>query len=34
MRFVVRLTPYGIFAIAATTAGTLRLEQAAGWRST
>lgn len=29
MRFVVRLTPYGIFAIAATTAGTLRVEQAA-----
>ena len=27
MRFVVRLTPYGIFAIAATTAGTIRLEQ-------
>lgn len=29
MRFVVRLTPYGIFAIAAATAGTIRLEQAA-----
>ena len=29
MRFVVQLTPYGIFAIAATTAGTLRVEQAA-----
>jgi Na+/H+-dicarboxylate symporter/ABC-type amino acid transport substrate-binding protein len=28
MRFVVTLTPYGIFAIAATTAGTLRFEQA------
>jgi Na+/H+-dicarboxylate symporter/ABC-type amino acid transport substrate-binding protein len=28
MRFVVRLTPYGAFAIAATTAGTLRLEEA------
>jgi Na+/H+-dicarboxylate symporter/ABC-type amino acid transport substrate-binding protein len=28
MRLVVRLTPYGIFAIAATTSGTLRLEQA------
>jgi Na+/H+-dicarboxylate symporter/ABC-type amino acid transport substrate-binding protein len=27
MRFVVRLTPYGIFAIAATTAGTLRLDE-------
>jgi Na+/H+-dicarboxylate symporter/ABC-type amino acid transport substrate-binding protein len=27
MRFVVRLTPYGVFAIAATTAGTLRIEQ-------
>ena len=27
MRFVVRLTPYGIFAIAATTAGTLRVDQ-------
>jgi len=27
-RFVVRLTPYGVFAIAATTAGTLQLEQA------
>ena len=27
MRFVVRLTPYGLFAIAATTAGTLRFEQ-------
>jgi Na+/H+-dicarboxylate symporter/ABC-type amino acid transport substrate-binding protein len=26
-RFVVRLTPYGLFAIAATTAGTLSLEQ-------
>jgi Na+/H+-dicarboxylate symporter/ABC-type amino acid transport substrate-binding protein len=26
-RFVVRLTPYGVFAIAATTAGTLRLDQ-------
>jgi Na+/H+-dicarboxylate symporter/ABC-type amino acid transport substrate-binding protein len=29
MGLVVRLTPYGLFAIAATTAGTLRLEQAA-----
>jgi Na+/H+-dicarboxylate symporter/ABC-type amino acid transport substrate-binding protein len=29
MGFVVRLTPYGVFAIAATTAGTLRIEQAA-----
>jgi Na+/H+-dicarboxylate symporter/ABC-type amino acid transport substrate-binding protein len=29
MGFVVTLTPYGIFAIAATTAGTLRIEQAA-----
>jgi Na+/H+-dicarboxylate symporter len=29
MRFVVRLTPYGIFAIAAATAGTLRVEQVA-----
>jgi Na+/H+-dicarboxylate symporter len=28
MRFVVTLTPYGVFVIAATTAGTLRLEQA------
>jgi Na+/H+-dicarboxylate symporter len=28
MGFVVRLTPYGVFAIAATTAGTIRLEQA------
>jgi Na+/H+-dicarboxylate symporter len=28
-RFVVRLTPYGIFAIAANTAGTLNLEQLA-----
>jgi Na+/H+-dicarboxylate symporter len=28
MRFVVRLTPYGIFAIAATTAATLRIDQA------
>ena len=27
MRFVVRLTPYGVFAIAATTAGTLRIDQ-------
>jgi Na+/H+-dicarboxylate symporter/ABC-type amino acid transport substrate-binding protein len=27
MRFVVRLTPYGVFAIAATTAGTLQVEQ-------
>ena len=27
-RFVVRLTPFGVFAIAATTAGTLQLEQA------
>ena len=27
-RFVVRLMPYGVFAIAATTAGTLQLEQA------
>jgi Na+/H+-dicarboxylate symporter/ABC-type amino acid transport substrate-binding protein len=27
MRFVVQLTPYGVFAIAATAAGTLRLEQ-------
>ena len=27
-RFVVRLTPFGVFAIAATTAGTLRLDQA------
>ena len=26
-RFIVRLTPYGLFAIAATTAGTLSLEQ-------
>ena len=26
-RFVVRLTPYGLFAIAATAAGTLSLEQ-------
>ena len=29
MGFVVSLTPYGLFAIAATTAGTLRVEQAA-----
>jgi Na+/H+-dicarboxylate symporter/ABC-type amino acid transport substrate-binding protein len=29
MGFVVHLTPYGLFAIAATTAGTIRLEQAA-----
>jgi Na+/H+-dicarboxylate symporter/ABC-type amino acid transport substrate-binding protein len=29
MGFVVSLTPYGLFAIAATTAGTLRIEQAA-----
>jgi len=29
MRFLVHLTPYGIFAIAATTAGTIRVEQAA-----
>jgi Na+/H+-dicarboxylate symporter/ABC-type amino acid transport substrate-binding protein len=28
MRFVVKLTPFGIFAIAATTAGTLRVDQA------
>ena len=28
MRMVTRLTPYGLFAIAATAAGTLRLEQA------
>jgi Na+/H+-dicarboxylate symporter/ABC-type amino acid transport substrate-binding protein len=28
MSFVVSLTPYGLFAIAATTAGTLRIEQA------
>ena len=27
-RFVVRLTPFGVFAIAATTAGTLRVDQA------
>ena len=27
-RFVVRLTPFGVFAIAATTAGTLQVEQA------
>ena len=32
MGFVVTLTPYGIFAIAATTAGTLRVEQAARLR--
>jgi Na+/H+-dicarboxylate symporter/ABC-type amino acid transport substrate-binding protein len=28
MRFVARLTPYGLFAIAATAAGSLRIEQA------
>jgi ABC-type amino acid transport substrate-binding protein len=28
MRFVARLTPYGVFAIAAATAGTFRLEEA------